>query len=41
MLGRDTDSTGGALWYNTDHVSPYRDDDDQQTVQIGPHIFYR
>jgi len=41
MLGRDTDPTGGALWYHADYVSPYWASSYTQTVQIGPHIFYR
>tara|TARA_B100000686_G_scaffold340537_2_gene416398 strand:- start:50 stop:535 length:486 start_codon:yes stop_codon:yes gene_type:complete len=41
MLGRDSDPTSGALWYHADYVIPYWADDYIQTVQIGPHIFYR
>ena len=41
MLGRDLDPTGGALWYHADYVTPYWASSYMQTVQIGPHIFYR
>ena len=38
--GRSMDTTGGALWYHADYVSPYWGRIFKRSRQIGRHIFY-